>query len=613
MKDNDRRDHLMRFLNTLHGRTSGLVEIRHIPKGGGPAARSAFATIIEEAAQNALEWDDEGLNVYVGVGRRSRKSGTASDTPLLGAAWIDADGIVGMDELESVVPPPTIILETSPGRHAAYWVLTEPRASTDVVALNRAMVAAIGGDPNACDAARVMKLPGVRNRKPDYGDDTWANLVLCDDWRRHRFETLAVRFGLPPAAVDSADQEFDAAALNEFDEERAAIIESDARQQPAEDPAPAAPSTHMGNGEGRERPAGHHRLLEAVVANCPTSHPTWNRERDRVSLNCLFHDDAHPSAVVFGDSGRYRCSSCGINEPPWTWSRRPEVSAWAAELVPSPAREPRPDGFHVPHLLLPILRALAPHPSKTLVTPYADATRVGLRFGTNQIYCLSVPSADLPPDVDTTDPSAVRTHLARNLGGSGVRTLLAILALAQQAADGGCHATPTAIARLLRGRDEHWRPSADELRPISLAMRFLAQVEFTAKIQRAGRCRDEAAPLVSSPDGRDGRRRVHPALWADVTCHRYWFDVGHGALRLGDDDALRFCLEVLARRWRTPAGGDLRLSISATARDAGAWNVQRYSSKPGSTRSLWYRRIGDLRFRGVFTEIELSDDLLVVR
>lgn len=60
--------------------------------------------------------------------------------------------------------PPSLIVESSPDRHHAYWV-SEGLALDDFSRLQRALAAWLGSDSRVCDLPRVMRVPGFIHRK----------------------------------------------------------------------------------------------------------------------------------------------------------------------------------------------------------------------------------------------------------------------------------------------------------------------------------------------------------------------------------------------------------------------------------------------------------------
>lgn len=68
--------------------------------------------------------------------------------------------------------PPTLIIDSGGGYHA-YWMFTEPVTVTDanrthIQAVQAAWVDLIGCDPVSKDLARVLRVPGTKNVKPQY-------------------------------------------------------------------------------------------------------------------------------------------------------------------------------------------------------------------------------------------------------------------------------------------------------------------------------------------------------------------------------------------------------------------------------------------------------------
>ncbi len=111
------------------------------------------------------KWGADGrVDVYFGVYPRTRSAGTA-DTVAPEVSWLFCD----LDGSEMPIPQalaPTIIVESgTPGHFHCYWHLTQPIAITEAERANRALARALGGDLNATDRARVLRLPGTVNSK----------------------------------------------------------------------------------------------------------------------------------------------------------------------------------------------------------------------------------------------------------------------------------------------------------------------------------------------------------------------------------------------------------------------------------------------------------------
>ena len=66
------------------------------------------------------------------------------------------------------IPPPTVIVESSPGKYQFIWA-TEGFTIATQVAMNRTLQQKFQTDAASTDCARVLRLPGFRNLKEKYG------------------------------------------------------------------------------------------------------------------------------------------------------------------------------------------------------------------------------------------------------------------------------------------------------------------------------------------------------------------------------------------------------------------------------------------------------------
>ena len=66
------------------------------------------------------------------------------------------------------IPPPTIVVESSPAKFQFIWATENFDVATQV-AINRTLQQKFGTDPASTDATRVLRVPGFRNLKKKYG------------------------------------------------------------------------------------------------------------------------------------------------------------------------------------------------------------------------------------------------------------------------------------------------------------------------------------------------------------------------------------------------------------------------------------------------------------
>ncbi|MBN9616022.1 MAG: hypothetical protein BGO25_10205 [Acidobacteriales bacterium 59-55] len=187
------------------------VAIRFLSRCFAPAETIAFLLRRESAAAPAqrvvmLEtalapryraWlayqNGTGANIYVAANplrpgsRKRTKESIASVRHLYIDIDTDGDARLAMLRASDAVPPPTSILSTSPSKYQVLW-----RVEGFDFALQEQMLKllaiAFGGDPACTDCNRVLRIPGLLNRKYDpahrvtveYPDDS---IWTPDDFR----------------------------------------------------------------------------------------------------------------------------------------------------------------------------------------------------------------------------------------------------------------------------------------------------------------------------------------------------------------------------------------------------------------------------------------------
>jgi len=97
-------------------------------------------------------------------------------------------------QIESIDPLPSVVVDSGGGYHC-YWLLAEPfhieteRDRQWIDRLQKGWVARVGGDDGAKDLARMLRLPGTRNRK--YVPAREVRFVWCDLECTHPLSELA--------------------------------------------------------------------------------------------------------------------------------------------------------------------------------------------------------------------------------------------------------------------------------------------------------------------------------------------------------------------------------------------------------------------------------------
>lgn len=203
-----------------------LLEFRVIVPGGGVEQQyHQIADLKANGFGAALPTQYDGqANVYFGVATRIRREGTADAIGAAPAIWFDewtrpAD-----------LPPTSWLLETSPGKTQGGYLLKEPTTDLSrVERLNKRLGQAVGGD-KVFDRARVLRLPGFLNVKPEHPEHPRAQLLELNPDLRYTLEELEAALSeLAEADQDRSQREhtgpFDAHAgtpLAEADQDRLA-------------------------------------------------------------------------------------------------------------------------------------------------------------------------------------------------------------------------------------------------------------------------------------------------------------------------------------------------------------------------------------------------------
>ncbi len=156
----------------------GVVELRAFAGKGRPPVGRLFCAPADDAAIGAFAARHRDHDVYFGVAvRRDATGGTLQHCTCLGALFVDVDFKVTEEaearaRLARCRPAPSAIVHSGGGLHA-YWRLREPLQLPDDAEIAkrqlRQLARALGGDLSAAEPARVLRLPGSANTKPEYG------------------------------------------------------------------------------------------------------------------------------------------------------------------------------------------------------------------------------------------------------------------------------------------------------------------------------------------------------------------------------------------------------------------------------------------------------------
>lgn len=180
--------HMELYVEAIHSGRPGLVEMVAAER----TAEGRLRMKKRKARQNFLDAGDRGaLRQRAEVLSRAKLKVFATPATLTSpepgndavaesqVVWIDVDEPANVERLWRFAHRPHMVVASggSGGVHA-YWVLERPVPGAAAESANRRLAEALGGDRQSTNRARIMRLPGTRNRKRH--PPSWCRVVMCD-------------------------------------------------------------------------------------------------------------------------------------------------------------------------------------------------------------------------------------------------------------------------------------------------------------------------------------------------------------------------------------------------------------------------------------------------
>jgi len=161
------------FFETLFEELDGYLELRGFSKSEKPNLQKfysdmgSFLEAVDRATQHQGDYD-----IYFGVCPRSRPEGTKAAITQTRVAWVDIDRDIdtARKAVNALPYRYSALVESGRGIHA-YWVMKEPvdlstpELQADFEGRLRGLAIKLGGDTQACDVTRIMRVPGTKNLK----------------------------------------------------------------------------------------------------------------------------------------------------------------------------------------------------------------------------------------------------------------------------------------------------------------------------------------------------------------------------------------------------------------------------------------------------------------
>lgn len=154
--------------------------------------------LMQEVLDSFAHWNGQGYNIYVTVNEVNNGAGTSRSNESISkfrCVYADDDG----KAVAQPYPlPPSAIIESSPGKKQVYWFIDGCPDLASYDGVQQTIVNYYGGDANARDAARILRLPGLFNTKPEYTDSPKAKIL---ELAGHRYSWDQITQAFPPSEV----------------------------------------------------------------------------------------------------------------------------------------------------------------------------------------------------------------------------------------------------------------------------------------------------------------------------------------------------------------------------------------------------------------------------
>lgn len=181
-----------RFKLAIAGSVNTFFQVYGKASSGYP--RTIYGTL-KTLDRELMRLNAEGMHVAMAVNAMGDDQRKSKAVTKIHALFIDDDsGNAKLLTYTSLSFPPHLIVESSPGKLHAYWLM-EGCKTTQFAPAQRALAMRFGTDTQVCDLARAMRMPGTICWK--YDEPYLSRLVHDDRLRPHyRVDALVQGLGL---------------------------------------------------------------------------------------------------------------------------------------------------------------------------------------------------------------------------------------------------------------------------------------------------------------------------------------------------------------------------------------------------------------------------------
>ena len=119
---------------------------------------------LEQHRETLTELNAAGAGVFFTVNETDLEGRTAEHVTRVRALFADFD-TVNHSRAFNYFLPPSCVVESSPGKHHAYWLLSDDLPLHEFKSCQLALAELLGSDPKINDLPRVMRVPGFTHQK----------------------------------------------------------------------------------------------------------------------------------------------------------------------------------------------------------------------------------------------------------------------------------------------------------------------------------------------------------------------------------------------------------------------------------------------------------------
>lgn len=194
-----------------------------------------YAGSFDQVARRLAADNAEGFGVYVTVNAGGTKAADITRVRAVFADWDPPKTAAMPGDLPLV---PHIIVESSRGKHHAYW-LVDGLQTHEFKVTQQAIIAAHGSDPEPCDLPRIMRVPGFLHTKGapflthivhESGELPYKADAIRKAWPAKRPETPPAAPQAAPVAQVDTDRHAD---VNRLSAHLAALVVADGMEPAA--------------------------------------------------------------------------------------------------------------------------------------------------------------------------------------------------------------------------------------------------------------------------------------------------------------------------------------------------------------------------------------------